>query len=191
MERPCNHGFCRRPLHHSASMMTTTTPQATNQKLNFNNKDYEFSDLPRTAQLLPQDMMQMDQQISKLQFELRHLQAARQVGASERRHGRPPQPPQPRRLRAVGSGAQKPLIKPGPGPVFLWSVAGNGKRRGVACKSVYGANAAAESGTNGADHCSAVGRDRGRADATCCTADANLTLCCSRRRVKATDLPVA
>jgi hypothetical protein len=66
-------------------MMTTTTPQATNLKLNFNNKDYEFSDLPRTAQLLLQDMMQMDQQISKLQFELRHLQAARQVYGSSLR----------------------------------------------------------------------------------------------------------
>lgn len=66
-------------------MMTTTTPQATNLKLNFNNKDYEFSDLPRTAQLLLQDMMQIDQQISKLQFELRHLQAARQVYGSSLR----------------------------------------------------------------------------------------------------------
>jgi hypothetical protein len=66
-------------------MMTTTTPQATNLKLNFNNKDYEFSDLPRTAQLLLQDMMQMDQQISKLQYELRHLQAARQVYGSSLR----------------------------------------------------------------------------------------------------------
>jgi hypothetical protein len=66
-------------------MMTTTTPQVTNLKLNFNNKDYEFSDLPRTAQLLLQDMMQMDQQISKLQFELRHLQAARQVYGSSLR----------------------------------------------------------------------------------------------------------
>jgi hypothetical protein len=59
--------------------MTTTTAPQTNLKLNFNNRDYAFAELPRTAQLLLQDMMQLDQQIGRLQFELRHLQAARQV----------------------------------------------------------------------------------------------------------------
>jgi len=66
--------------------MTTTAPApAANVKLNFNNRDYEFAELPRPAQLLLQDMMRMEQQISQLQFELRHLQAARQVYASNLR----------------------------------------------------------------------------------------------------------
>lgn len=66
--------------------MTTTTAPQPNLKLNFNNRDYEFEELPRTAQLLLQDLMGLDQQIGKLQFELRHLQAARQVyGASLRK----------------------------------------------------------------------------------------------------------
>jgi hypothetical protein len=67
---------------HSQAMTTTLTshaePQA-NLRLNFNNRDYEFSELPRNAQLLLQDLMGLDQQISKLQLELRHLQAARQM----------------------------------------------------------------------------------------------------------------
>jgi len=67
-------------------MTTTTAPApAANVKLNFNNRDYEFAELPRPAQLLLQDMMRMEQQISQLQFELRHLQAARQVYASNLR----------------------------------------------------------------------------------------------------------
>lgn len=58
--------------------MTTTTAPQPNLKLNFNDRDYEFSELPRTAQLLLQDMMRLEQQITQLQFELRHLQAAKQ-----------------------------------------------------------------------------------------------------------------
>lgn len=58
--------------------MTTTAPPAP-VKLNFNNRDYDFSELPKQAQLLLQDMMRLEQQIGQLQFELRHLQAARQV----------------------------------------------------------------------------------------------------------------
>jgi len=69
-------------LAHSQAMTTTMTshaePQA-NVRLNFNNRDYEFSELPRNAQLLLQDILRLDQQIGKLQFELRHLQAARQL----------------------------------------------------------------------------------------------------------------
>jgi hypothetical protein len=75
-------------LTHSQNMTTTMTshaePQA-NVRLNFNNRDYEFSELPRNAQLLLQDIMRLDQQIGKLQFELRHLQAARQVYGSNLR----------------------------------------------------------------------------------------------------------
>ena len=59
-------------------LMTTTTAPQPNLKLNFNDRDYEFSELPRTAQLLLQDMMRLEQQITQLQFELRHLQAAKQ-----------------------------------------------------------------------------------------------------------------
>ena len=58
--------------------MTTISAPPINLTLNFNNRDYDFSELPRTAQLLLQDMVQIDQQLSKLQFELRSLQAARQ-----------------------------------------------------------------------------------------------------------------
>ena len=68
------------------SPMTTTTAPQPNLKLNFNDRDYEFSELPRTAQLLLQDMMRLEQQITQLQFELRHLQAAKQTyGASLRK----------------------------------------------------------------------------------------------------------
>lgn len=59
--------------------MTSTVAPPTNLKLNFNDREYDFSELPRNAQLLLQDMMRIDQQINQLQFELRHLQAARQV----------------------------------------------------------------------------------------------------------------
>ena len=66
--------------------MTTTTAPQPNLKLNFNDRDYEFSELPRTAQLLLQDMMRLDQQITQQQFELRHLQAAKHTyGASLRK----------------------------------------------------------------------------------------------------------
>ena len=57
--------------------MTTTTAPQTNLKLNYNDRDYEFSELPPTAQVLLQDMMRLDQQVNQLQFELRHLQAAK------------------------------------------------------------------------------------------------------------------
>ncbi|MCP9878010.1 hypothetical protein KBZ17_15520 [Cyanobium sp. A2C-AMD] len=68
------------------SPMTTTTAPQPNLKLNFNDRDYEFSELPRTAQLLLQDMMRLEQQIAQQQFELRHLQAAKQTyGASLRK----------------------------------------------------------------------------------------------------------
>ena len=73
---------------HSQAMTTTLTshaePQA-NVRLNFNNRDYEFAELPRNAQLLLQDIMRLDQQIGQLQFELRHLQAARHVYGSNLR----------------------------------------------------------------------------------------------------------
>ena len=65
--------------------LTSPAEQQANIHLNFNNRDYEFSELPRNAQLLLQDIMRLDQQISQLQFELRHLQAARHMyGASLR-----------------------------------------------------------------------------------------------------------
>ena len=66
--------------------MTTTTAPQPNVKLNFNDRDYEFSELPRTAQLLLQDMMQLEQQITKLQFELRHLQAAKHTYSTSLRN---------------------------------------------------------------------------------------------------------
>lgn len=59
--------------------MTSTAVPQTNLKLNFNDRDYEFSELPHNAQLILQDMVRLDQQISQLQFELRHLKAAREV----------------------------------------------------------------------------------------------------------------
>ena len=62
--------------------MTTTTAPQTTLKLNYKDRDYEFSELPRTAQLLLQDMVRLDQEVSQLQFQLRHLQAARQVYSS-------------------------------------------------------------------------------------------------------------
>lgn len=65
--------------------MTTSSATQPALKLNFNNRDYEFDELPRTAQMLLQDMMRLDQQIGKLQFELRHLQAAKQVYGSSLR----------------------------------------------------------------------------------------------------------
>jgi hypothetical protein len=65
--------------------MTSTAAPQLNVRLNFNNRDYEFEELPRTAQALLQDMMQIDKQIGQLQFELRHLQAARQVYGSSLR----------------------------------------------------------------------------------------------------------
>jgi iron uptake system EfeUOB component EfeO/EfeM len=61
-------------------MTATTAPQSL--KLNYKDRDYDISELPRTAQLLLQDMVRLDQQISQLQFELRHLQAARQIYSS-------------------------------------------------------------------------------------------------------------
>lgn len=61
--------------------MHPTDQQAT-LRLNYNNRDYEYGDLPRNAQLLLQDIMRLDQQIAQLQFELRHLQAARHVYGS-------------------------------------------------------------------------------------------------------------
>jgi hypothetical protein len=62
--------------------MTTATAPQVNLRLNFNNRDYEFEDLPRSAQVLLQDMVRIDQQISELQFQLRHLQAARHTYGS-------------------------------------------------------------------------------------------------------------
>ena len=59
--------------------MTSTATAPTHLKLNYNDREYPFEELPRTAQLLLQDMVRLDQQISQLQFELRHLQAARQT----------------------------------------------------------------------------------------------------------------
>lgn len=59
--------------------MTTTTAPQPNLRLNFNNRDYEFDELPRTAQLLLQDMVRLDQELGTLQFQVRHLQAARQA----------------------------------------------------------------------------------------------------------------
>lgn len=64
--------------------MTTTAPQ-TNPRVNYNDRDYEFSELPRPAQLLVQDMLRLDQQVHQLEFKLRHLQAARQVYGSNLR----------------------------------------------------------------------------------------------------------
>jgi seryl-tRNA synthetase len=62
--------------------MTSTVAPQPNLKLNFNDREYDFSELPPNAQLLLQDMMRIDQQINQLQFELRHLQAARRVYGS-------------------------------------------------------------------------------------------------------------
>ena len=62
--------------------LTSHAEQQANVRLNYNNRDYEFSELPRNAQLLLQDLMRLDQQISQLQFELRHLQAARKMYGS-------------------------------------------------------------------------------------------------------------
>lgn len=59
--------------------MTSAPGTQNHPKLTFHDRDYEFNELPRPAQLLLNDMMRIDQQISQLQFELRHLQAARQV----------------------------------------------------------------------------------------------------------------
>lgn len=59
--------------------MTSTVAPQTNLRLNFNDREYDFSELPRNAQFLLQDMMRIDQQINQLQFELRHLQTARRV----------------------------------------------------------------------------------------------------------------
>ena len=71
----------RPPVDREAMTSTLTSPaeQQANIRLNFNNRDFEFSELPRNAQLLLQDLMRLDQQIGQLQFELRHLQAARHV----------------------------------------------------------------------------------------------------------------
>lgn len=66
--------------------MTITTEPQVRARLKFNDRDYEFDELPRPAQLLLNDLMRIDQQIGQLQFELRHLQAAKQVyGSSLRR----------------------------------------------------------------------------------------------------------
>lgn len=66
--------------------MTSSTATQFHPKLKFNDRDYEFNELPRTVQLLLNDLMRIDQQIGQLQFELRHLQAAKQVyGASLRK----------------------------------------------------------------------------------------------------------
>ena len=62
--------------------MTATASAPTNLKVNINDRDYDFSELPRTAQLVLQDMMRVDKKINELQFELRHLQAARQLYSS-------------------------------------------------------------------------------------------------------------
>lgn len=62
--------------------MTTTTEPQTTLKLNYKDRDYDYSELPRRAQLILQDMVRLDQQVNQLQFELRHLQAARQVYSS-------------------------------------------------------------------------------------------------------------
>jgi hypothetical protein len=65
--------------------MTTTTAPQPNLKLNFNDRDYEFSELPRTAQILLKDMMRLEQKITEQQTELRYLQAAKHTyGASLR-----------------------------------------------------------------------------------------------------------
>ncbi|MEB3166091.1 MAG: hypothetical protein VKO65_05405 [Cyanobacteriota bacterium] len=66
--------------------MTSSTATQFHPRLKFNDRDYEFNELPHTAQLLLNDLMRIDQQIAQLQFELRHLQAAKQVyGASLRK----------------------------------------------------------------------------------------------------------
>jgi hypothetical protein len=62
-------------------MTTTTAPQIT-LEFNYKDRDYEYSEIPRTAQLLPQIMVRPNQQVSELQFELRHLQAKKQVYSS-------------------------------------------------------------------------------------------------------------
>ncbi len=62
-------------------MTTTAAPQA-NLKVNINDRDYDYSELPQKAQLVLRDMMRIDQRMSELQFELRHLQAARQLYGS-------------------------------------------------------------------------------------------------------------
>lgn len=65
--------------------LTSHAEQQANVRLNYNNRDYEFSELSRDAQLLLQDIMRLDQQIAQLQFELRHLQAARHLYGSSLR----------------------------------------------------------------------------------------------------------
>lgn len=56
--------------------MTSSSATKANVKVNFNNRDYAFEELPRNTQLLLKDLMRLDEQISQLQFQLRHLQAA-------------------------------------------------------------------------------------------------------------------
>ncbi|MFM7312578.1 MAG: hypothetical protein ACKO0M_05325 [Cyanobium sp.] len=59
--------------------MTTANAPHVNLRLNFNDRDYTFQELPQTAQQLLKDIAGLDQQIGQLQFDLRHLQAAREV----------------------------------------------------------------------------------------------------------------
>ena len=59
--------------------MTSSIAPQSHVKVNFNDREYEFSELPPNAQMILQDMVRLDQQIGQLQFELRHLQAAREV----------------------------------------------------------------------------------------------------------------
>ena len=66
-------------------MTTTTAAAQPNVRVNYKDKDYAFAELPRTAQLLLKDMMRLEQQVTQLQFELRHLQAAQQAYSSSLR----------------------------------------------------------------------------------------------------------
>ncbi len=85
--------------------MTSIATAPTHLKLNYNDREYPFEELPRTAQLLLQDMVRLDQQISQLQFELRHLQAARQMyGTSLRKAMQEDEQQADRAERASGDG---------------------------------------------------------------------------------------
>lgn len=59
--------------------MPSATAAQYHLKLNFNERDYEFQELPEKAQDLVKDLMRLEEKISELSHELRHLQAARDM----------------------------------------------------------------------------------------------------------------
>ena len=55
--------------------MTPTAPQA-NPKVDYNDREDEFSELQRTAKPPVQDLLRLDQQVHQLPVDLRHRKAA-------------------------------------------------------------------------------------------------------------------